>query len=161
MIFHCSSIHDLVKVWDNYFFLNLKCMYKSLKYYYYKQYKFFLRINGKDDLPQHTAMLSFAQNIIMNLNALYLIIGSLIFKPFTYFDFSSSINSLKVIICIVLFTLPFYFVFIYRNKYLKIIDEFKNESNQERTNGNRYVIIYSICSLVFQISGFIVLAYNR
>lgn len=122
---------------------------------------FFLRINGKDDSPQHTAMLSVAQNFLFNLNALYLIIGSLIIKPIIYFDFSNSINSLKLIICLVLFIIPFFFICIYKKKYLKIINEFKNESTKKRRDGNTYVIIYTVCSFIFQIAGFIVLAHNR
>jgi len=136
-------------------------MYKILKYYYYKQYKFFLKINGKDDIPQFTAMLSVAQNILFNLNAFYLIMASLILKPIIYFDSKDSASSLKVFICLISFVIPFYFIFIYKSKYLKILDEFRTESNQKRINGNICVIIYTICSLIFQVFGFIVLAYNK
>ena len=136
-------------------------MYKLFRYNYYKQYKFFLRINGKNDLPQFTAMLSIAQNVLFNLNALYLIIGSLIFKPIIYLSFKDPNSSLKVIIGLILFLIPFHLVFIYRKRYLKILDEFKNESDLDNKKGNIYMIIYTICSIIFQISGFIVLAYNH
>ncbi len=122
-------------------------MYKNYKYLFYKLYKLFLRINGETGIPEYTAMLVVAQNFFANLLALYIFIC----KLFTGTVLLRFINNWTIFIYLSVFLVPFYLSLVFRSKYKKIVNEFRNESKEQRISGKRSVILYLAISFLFQI----------
>jgi len=62
----------------------------------------------------------------------------------------------KIIIVIYFFCtlICFYFLFVAKNKFVKIIDDFKNESSKQRKVGNLLTLGYIIVSVGLLIFGF-------
>ena len=65
-------------------------MWKSIKYLYYKLYKLFVRINGKEDFPEYTAMLGVGTLFFFNFLAIISILN--IIHPITLFPEISRVN---------------------------------------------------------------------
>lgn len=114
-----------------------------MKYYRYLYYKIFsgislIRKNGDPDLR---AFLGLSVNEGMNVYSFSQI--------FVYFIYNNEIRIPGLLIGAV--TLVFfifnYFLFIYKNKYKKIIDEFKNESDKRRKRGTLLTWSYVLVTL--------------
>ena len=135
----------LSKVWTK---CTLKSivMWKSYKYLYYKLFKLFVKVNGKNDVPEYTAMLAVATLMLCNLFALLNAIN--VFSPF--WDYPE-ISRGRFFIYLIPYTLIFYFAFVFNNKYKRIIKEFKKEDEKQRKIGRRNVIFYIAISLVLVI----------
>ncbi len=120
-------------------------MWSSIKYLYYKLYKLFLKIYGKDDLPEYSAMLGVGSLLFINLIT-FIIIFNLIYPIYSFPDINRSEFFIK-------FGLPYililYFVFIYKAKYKKIVGEFSKENESERKFGRIKVILFVLFTLLF------------
>lgn len=126
--------------------LNYKLtMWSLIKYLFYKIYKLFLKLYGKDDLPEYSAMLGVGTLLFMNLLS-FIVIFNLIYPLYSFPDFSRSEFFIKVGIPYILIL---YFVFIYKAKYKKIIVEFSKENESERKFGRKKVILFVIFTLLF------------
>lgn len=120
-------------------------MWKSIKYLYYKLYKLFVKINGKEDLPEYTAMLGVGTLVFINLLSIISIIN-VIYQPITLFP---EISRTKFFILVgIPYILVLYFIFIFNGKYNSIIKEFMNEKESKRKAGKRNVIFYMAFSLL-------------
>lgn len=119
-------------------------MWHSIKYLYYKLFKLFVRINGEDDSPEYTAMFTVGLLFFFNILSIASIIN-LVYQFTTY----PSISRTNFF---VLFGLPyyiiFYFIFILKGKYKRIINEFIDESEDDRKKGRRKVISYLLFSFL-------------
>lgn len=119
-------------------------MWKATKYLYYKLYKLFLRMHGKDDLPELTT--SIVVGILFFSNLLTLIATIDIFYPVYRFH---EIPRGKFILLIGIPWLLFFYLFLaFNGKYKRIIIEFNTESEEQRKKGKTNVIIYIILSVV-------------
>ena len=114
-----------------------------MKYYRYLYYKIFsgislIRIKGDPDLR---AFFGLSVNEGMNVYSLSQI--------FVYFIYNNEIRILGLLIGAVtlVFFIVNYFLFIYKDKYKKIIDEFKNESDKKRKIGTILTWSYVIVTL--------------
>ncbi len=124
-------------------------MWKSYKYLYYKLFKFFVKVNGKNDIPEYTAMFAVATLLFCNLFAILNTIN--VFSPF--WDYPE-ISRGSFFIYLIPYSLIFYFAFVFNSRYKRIIKEFKNESEDQRKRGKRNVIIYIVISLLLVIISF-------
>lgn len=118
-------------------------MWKSYKYLFYKLFKLFIRINGKDDVPEYTTMFAVATLLFCNLFAILNAIN--VFFPFWSY---STISRGRFLIYLLPYTLIFYFAFIFNKKYERIIEEFKKENEEQRRRGRKKVILYIAASLI-------------
>lgn len=117
-------------------------MWHSIKYLYYKLYKLFVKINGKDDLPEYTSMIGLGTLFFFNVLSIAAILNILL--PFTTFP-SISRASFFVSFGIPYF-ISLYFIFVFNGKYQRIIAEFKDESEEKRKKGRVRVILYLLLS---------------
>ncbi len=124
-------------------------MWKSYKYLYYKLFKFFVKVYGKNDIPEYTAMFAVATLLFCNLFAILNTIN--VFSPF--WDYPE-ISRGSFFIYLIPYSLIFYFAFVFNSRYKRIIKEFKNESEDQRKRGKRNVIIYIVISLLLVIISF-------
>lgn len=127
--------------------LKVIVMWKSYKYLYYKLYKLFVRINGKNDIPEYTAMFAIATLLFCNLLAVLNAIN--VFSPF--WDYPE-ISRGRFFIYLIPYTLIFYFAFVFNGKYKRIIKEFKKEGEEQRKKGKKNVILYMAISLLLVIA---------
>lgn len=127
-------------------------MWKSFKYLYYKLYKLFVRINGKDDIPEYTAMFAVGTLFFCNLFAIVSVVN--VFSPFwNYPDISRG----RFFIYLIPYTLIFYFTLVFNGKYKKIINEFEIENEERRKKGRLNIVIYIALSLLLLIFAFILM----
>lgn len=119
-------------------------MWKPIKYLYFKLYKLFVKINGKDDLPEYTAMIGVGTLLFFNILSVSSIIN--VFYPFTSFTEISQVNFF--IFLGVPYILILYLTFIYNSKYKHIIEKFADENEYMRKKGRKKVIIYMLSSLL-------------
>ena len=117
-------------------------MWHSIKYLYYKLYKLFVKINGKDDLPEYTSMIGLGTLFFFNVLSIAAILN--ILHPFTTFP-SISRASFFVSFGIPYF-ISLYFIFVFNGKYQRIVNEFKDESEEKRKKGRVNVILYLLLS---------------
>lgn len=117
-------------------------MWHSIKYLYYKLYKLFVKINGKDDLTEYTSMIGLGTLFFFNVLSIAAILN--ILHPFTTFP-SISRASFFVSFGIPYF-ISLYFIFVFNGKYQRIINEFKDESEEKRKKGRVNVILYLLLS---------------
>lgn len=122
-------------------------MWNSIKYLYYKLYKLFVKLNGKEDLPEYTAMLGVGTLMFFNLLSTISILN--VIHPITLF---LEVSRAKFFIFAgIPYVLILYFVFIFNGKYKSIIKEFMSESEEQRKRGRRNVILYMAASLLLVI----------
>jgi hypothetical protein len=119
-------------------------MLKSLEYLFYKLYKVFLFINGKDDIPEWTATLAVATLVFIDLFALGIIIN--VFYPFYFFP---EISRGAFAILLMPYTFIFYMLFIFKGKHKKIYKEYQKENELEKKRGRKKVTIYISVSIGF------------
>jgi hypothetical protein len=117
-------------------------VWKSIKYLYYKFYKLFVRINGKDDYPEYTAMLGVGTLIFFNLLSVYSILT--VINPLIFFP---DIPRAKFFLIVgVPYVLTLYFIFAFNGKYKRIINEFKDENESKKITGRKIAILYILAS---------------
>ncbi len=128
-------------------------MWHSIKYLYYKLFKLFVRINGKDDLPEYSAMLGLGTLLFFNLLSIVSIIN--LIHPITMLpSISRAFFFVTIGIPYVIFL---YFVFIFNGKFKRIIDEYKIESENERIKGRRKVVYFILLSFLLLILSIILM----
>ncbi len=123
-------------------------MWKSYKYLYYKLYKLFVRMNGKDDIPEYTAMLGVGTLLFFNILAILSTVN--VFYPF--WSFPEISRATFFIYVGVPYILILYFAFVFNGKYKRIIKEFTKEGEEQRKKGKRNVILYMAISLLLVIA---------
>jgi hypothetical protein len=120
-------------------------MLKIYKYLFYREYSFLLKHWGKEDQPEWSAL--FVVSFIMFLN-----IGLLLLLIQLFIDikiFSMEVAPKKEIISIgVLLGAVNYVLFIYRNKYELIVEEFKCEPPHQRKKNTNLLYLFIILSLI-------------
>lgn len=122
-------------------------MWHSIKYLYYKLFKLFVGIHGKDDIPEYTALCGLGTLFFFNVLSIALILN--VVYPFTTFP---SISRARFFVTIgIPYYVILYFIFIFNGKYKRIINEFINESEHERKKGRRKVVYYMLFSLILWI----------
>jgi hypothetical protein len=132
-------------------------MWKALKYLYYKLYKLLLRMNGEEDLPQITAMLAVGTLLIFNALAVLAIIN--IYFPF--WDYPDIPRLKFYIVFVIPWALILYFTFVFKGKYKRIINGFKDETEKQRIRGKAFVIIYMFLSFCLTMVSLIIISLNR
>lgn len=132
-------------------------MWKSLKYLFYKLYKLFVKINGKDNYPEYTAMLAVGTLLFFNILTILSIIN--VFYPFWCFPEIS--RGCFFIYIGAPYVLILYFAFVFNNKHVRIIKEFLNENEEQRKRGRGKVIIYFAASMFLVIVSLILIVVNN
>ena len=106
-------------------------MIKLYEYLYYRLYQWQLKLYGKEDVPEYTALLGVA--LIMGLHSFTLyayMVNSLIHLD--YLDSFITIPTIFIIGIFFIFIAINYPWFIYKNRYLKIVKKYENENKRKR-----------------------------
>ena len=120
---------------------------KIYRYIYYKCYCLWLK---KKDEPENAYI-----NAILSITFLvYLTLIDISYIPFAFFERDifhlppASLN-VKIVILTTAIALGIfnYFLLAYKKKYLKIVEEFKDETEKQRKRGTLYVWIYAIVTI--------------
>ena len=122
---------------------------KIYRYIYYKCYCLWLKKKDEPENAHINAVMSITILIYMNLLD-FLFIFSTIFKD-VKLKLPVVSTNVKIVICTIMisFGLLNYFLLAYKKKYLKIVEEFKNETEKQRKRGTLYVWIYAIVTIGF------------
>lgn len=118
-------------------------MWRAYKYVYYWLYTWNRSLWGDSDVPQFNAITG------MSLSLLALLF-SILSLFYILFDIRLILNEIPKTVLFIFFNIVLgihYFLFMHRNKYKKIEQEFKNESKEERKSKGRWVLVYAFGSL--------------
>ncbi len=100
---------------------------------------------GNKDIPQIASIflltISFFINIYTIFNLIYFFTGNRIDIGFN----SKLIAAAETLVV----TSIFYFIYIRKNKYLEIVEYYKNETKNERKNGKLTIILYFLSTYIF------------
>ena len=120
---------------------------KIYRYIYYKCYCLWLKKKDEPENAHINAVMSITILIYMNLLD-FLFIFSTIFKD-VKLKLTVVSTNVKIVICTIMisFGLLNYFLLAYKKKYLKLIEEFKDETEKQRKRGTIYVWIYAIVTI--------------
>jgi len=120
---------------------------KIYRYIYYKCYCLWLKKKDEPENAHINAVMSITILIYMNLLD-FLFIFSTIFKD-VKLKLPVVSTNVKIVICTIMisFGLLNYFLLAYKKKYLKLIKEFKDETEKQRKRGTIYVWIYAIVTI--------------
>lgn len=119
---------------------------KTLQYYKYLFYKVLNGLNKipfKDDTNHWGAICILTFLALFNLGTIYVVIIIFIGR-----DPIPNLNRIEQIIFIWSILAVHYFAFLHKKKYKNIMNEFKDESDEERKKGTRYTLIYIIGTIV-------------
>jgi preprotein translocase subunit SecG len=100
-------------------------LFKVYRYFYYRNYAWYLRKWGESDLPQYNAM--FVVAFLFFINLLNLRIAIEFMLGYRLFE-SSGKDGPYVIAVLAAVLLIHYFLLVQNGKYRKIAKEFRNES---------------------------------
>lgn len=129
------------------------------KYLIYKIYSW--TANKKNDTPIANTVLTLAAVHFFQLLTLLLFIDRII-VPLEWLSKMYRINKTYLLVLALIYLIVFYFLIYNKNRWDGYIEEFKNESNDQRRKGNIMVISYLIGSiLLFFISLPILFSYHR
>jgi len=126
----------------------MKEIWQKYKYIYYWLYTWQRKLWGDSDAPEYNAYIGMSMSLTCLLASI-----AVTFELITNIRLIPS-NLLKgeIVIIAVIFLLIHYFAFVYKGKYKKIEEEFKNESKEERNKKGIWVLIYTFGSMAFYIS---------
>lgn len=119
-------------------------MWKSYKYLYYKLYKLFLRVNGKDDVPEYTAMVGIGLLVFFNLLSVLAIFN--VYTEFWHFPKVS--RGMFFLYVGIPYMIIQYFILVHKGKWKRIVKEFNKEKEDARKRGRRNVIFYMLSTLL-------------
>jgi hypothetical protein len=120
-------------------------MWKAYKYTYYWLYTWQKKLWGEVDLPQYNVILGLSLSFIAIIMSFF----SLLYIAFDiHFDLEK-IPKEKTLAFGFVLLLIHYFLFVYKGKYKKIEQEFKEESIEERKRKGIWVLLYTFGSLAF------------
>lgn len=128
-------------------------MWKSLKYLYFKLYKVFLGMHGKNAMPEYLAMFGVGVLLFFTLESLI----SIITVIYPLIDIPDVSRGKFFVYVGIPFVAILYFVFIFNGKDEKIIKEFINENEKKRKAGRRNVILFIIFTLLLFIFSLVLL----
>ena len=119
--------------------------FKIFKYYKYIYYKIlmFSKEYPFTHVPEFWAMSFISLLVLLNFQSILVLI--IIFTDGKIILFK---NRPEQIISIVLALLINYLIFIYKKKYIEIVEEFKFEPREKKRKGNIEVLLFSIGSIV-------------
>ncbi|WP_223032379.1 hypothetical protein [Hanstruepera marina] len=120
-------------------------IWNAYKYIYYRLYSFSKNKIGERELAPYSAMflMSFSSLVI-----LFIINVSLIIFLNIEIITSNNVSIIEVVIIALVLLAIHFFLFIPNKKYLKIENEFVNESKKLRFRNGVFVLFYPIGSLV-------------
>jgi hypothetical protein len=120
-------------------------LFKAYRYFYYRNYAFYLKRWGKD-APQFNALLVVSFLFFVNLLNVRLIIEALLGRPL----YERSLRDRPYVFAVFgLVLLAHYFLLIHHGRYKKIAEEFRGESPTQRRSGLIGVWLYAAGSLAF------------
>jgi len=128
-----------------YIFLTRFIIYKGLKYIFYRIYKWQLIWFGKTSVPQESA--NFGISSLIYINILTVIITLEVILNLQMID-SLEYPKLSVAMFILVLASINSTIFIRKGKYLKIAEEFKNESNELRKKRTIFMWTYILSTFI-------------
>ena len=115
-------------------------MRKRLDYIYYRFYRFQVSVgNGIIAVPMSLLFLSLTLNFFSVISALYAFFGINVLSYHLKFG--------GVIVIGIIITTN-YFLFAYGKRYKAIIERYENEGKLNVKNGNLYVVVYVVFTLI-------------
>lgn len=115
------------------------------KYLYYKLYCLWLKKKDEPENAYINAVISISLLIGFNLASIPLVMMALFGRNmFVNFEFPPN---WIIYILVILFGISQYFLLAHKGRYLKIIDEFKNESEIKRKKSLLYTWVYIIITI--------------
>ncbi len=126
------------------------------KYLFYRSYRFQQKIGHKDD-PAFFAALFIALSVIIYSVDIFMIVDILFGINFPFLG--NAFISGGIGVTIVLF---FYFYFVYKDRYLKVIEKYKTEDRLKYIKGTFFALFYFLFALVlFVLSIYLSILQNR
>jgi hypothetical protein len=123
-----------------------------LQYLYYHSYIWLLRKWGKNEDPKNTALLGLASTLYINLASIPMVIEQLTGEELIDLKTLTKFNNNKwvLVILTIIYLIAFYVFLIYKGKFKKILEKYKNESASDLKKGILITWIYIIGSyLIF------------
>ena len=121
---------------------------KFYKYIYYRIYAWLSIRFGENDAPQWSALFIVSLLLFFNIMFIMLLLNSFTIKTL-YFGSNSA--RIEAILTALVLYLVNYFIFIFKKKYKKIVQEFKNEKPGERFRNTIKFWAYIILSITLPI----------
>lgn len=120
-------------------------LFNAYKYLYYRIYAFQLRWFGKEDLPEYTAVLSVSLLVWWNFYAILLAISL-----WTRFKIVDALNpdKIKLGLGLLFIIITNSFIFIDKQNYQQIAQQFKDENNSKRRIKLIFIFAYVVISFV-------------
>lgn len=117
------------------------------RYIFYKCYCLWLKKKDEPENAHINAVLSLTFLVYLNLIDIPYISFAILKKDIFHLPHTSF--TIKIIICIVMIGIGLlnYFLLAYKKKYLKIVEEFNSESEEQRERGILFVWIYAIITI--------------
>ena len=117
------------------------------KYLIYKVYSW--TVNKKNDTPIANTIFVLGIAHLFQMLTLFLVIDRLVVP----LEWAWNLNKFYLLIGLIFYFILFYFLIYNKNRWKSFVEEFKNESEEQRKRGNILVISYLIGSfLLFFVS---------
>jgi hypothetical protein len=125
----------------------MRKIWQTYKYIYYWLYTWQRNLWGKNDFPEHNASIGLSLSFGCNSCSLFVIIDLI-----TGIQILPLGLTIEYLIAPIIFILGgHYFLFVFKQKYKNIEEEFKSESKEERKKKGIGVLLYTFGSLAFYI----------
>jgi hypothetical protein len=120
-------------------------MHNKYKYIYYWLYTWQKRLWGEENVPQFSAVSGMSMSLMANIASFIVILEIVLNKQILPSNIPKT-NVLLVGLAVLVFH---YFLFMHNGRFIKIENEFKGESKEERKKRGIWVVIYAFGSLAF------------
>ena len=120
-------------------------MWQAYKYIYYWIYIWQKKLWGEEDVPQFTAVIGMSLSFMANIASLIVIVEIFQNEHFV----PDNIPPFYVILFASIIIIFHYFLFMHKGNFIKIENEFKNESNETRKRKRIWALLYVFGSPLF------------
>jgi len=120
---------------------------KMYKYLYYKLFCFWLRKNDETANAYMNAIITITFLLYINILSIPLVYLAIFDKEMVKLPMSSAEVKAGIVSLLILLGFMNYILLAYKNKYIKIKEEFKVEKEKKRKKGTFIVVVYLIISL--------------
>ena len=117
------------------------------KYLYYKLFCFWLRKNDETANAYMNAIITITFLLYINILSIPLVYLAIFDKEMVKLPMSSAEVKAGIVSLLILLGFMNYILLAYKNKYIKIKEEFKVEKEKKRKKGTFIVVVYLIISL--------------
>jgi len=122
-------------------------MLNLYKYLYYRLYKWNLKTWGKSDGAEFNASLGIAMLIGAHLSIILIIIDIVYPVFFNNQEFLSGFPKILLMGIMGVLIIISYFWFVYKKRYLKIVEKYKDETNKQKLVRGLFLFLFIILTI--------------